>query len=151
MGSISAWTTKIREFWNRNEKKIILVVGLILISAISFESGYLRGKTAESSPIIIEKPILGQNLGLESAQGSIPAAQNSAQEVKNGVISSNIPVVNLTGVRQDCAFVGSKNSNKYHLPTCQYAKRIKPENAVCFSSAEDAATKGYLPDKGCIK
>lgn len=49
----------------------------------------------------------------------------------------------------DCAYVGSKNSNLYHLPTCAAAQRIKPENRLCFASAEEAAQKGYKP--GCLK
>jgi len=51
----------------------------------------------------------------------------------------------------DCAFVGSKNSDKYHVPTCQWAKRIKPENIICFKSIDDAVAKNYKPDKTCIK
>lgn len=48
-----------------------------------------------------------------------------------------------------CLFVGSKNSNKYHSPSCSYAKNIKPENKVCFASAEDAKARGY--QAGCIE
>lgn len=40
-------------------------------------------------------------------------------------------------------FVGSKNSDKYHYCHCSYAKRIKPENLVCFFSEEEAIEKGY--------
>jgi hypothetical protein len=47
------------------------------------------------------------------------------------------------GATTDCVFVGSKNSTKYHLPTSGSAKRIKPENLVCFTSADDAVARGY--------
>ena len=50
---------------------------------------------------------------------------------------------------EKCAFVGSKNSNKYHLPSCAFAKRIKPENLVCFTSKEEAEKRGYVA--GCLK
>jgi methylphosphotriester-DNA--protein-cysteine methyltransferase len=46
-------------------------------------------------------------------------------------------------------FWGSRNSNKYHYPTCQWAQRIKPENLVKFSSPEEAAKAGYIPCKVC--
>lgn len=44
---------------------------------------------------------------------------------------------------QDCQFVGSKNSDKYHSPTSGSAKRILPENIVCFGSEEEAEAEGY--------
>ncbi len=46
-------------------------------------------------------------------------------------------------------YVGSKNSNKYHYPTCASAQRIKPANLVRFSSAKEARAAGYLPCKIC--
>jgi len=46
-------------------------------------------------------------------------------------------------------FVGSINSNKYHYPDCKWAKKIKPENKIWFSSPEDAQSKGYVPCKVC--
>ncbi|OGI25509.1 MAG: hypothetical protein A3J76_03575 [Candidatus Moranbacteria bacterium RBG_13_45_13] len=52
---------------------------------------------------------------------------------------------------QKCAFVASKNSNKYHLPACQFAEKIKPENKICFSSKEEAESRGYIGAKCCIK
>ena len=132
---------KIKKFWAEHEFKVILAAGFILIAAVAFESGYLKGKTT-TRPIIIEKPVQSQNLSPESAQGSTLEAQKTAQETKTGDASPSIPSKN-------CTFVGSKNSNKYHLPTCQWAKNIKPENLVCFSSAEDAQAKGY--QAGCVK
>ncbi len=60
-------------------------------------------------------------------------------------IPSN-PAVPITG-----RFVGSKNSDKYHLPNCRSAKKIKPENQVWFSSQEEARSKDYQPCGICIK
>jgi len=54
-----------------------------------------------------------------------------------------------TEKNENCAFVGSRNSDKYHLAKCTWAKRIKPENRVCFASTADAEAKGYKP--GCVK
>ena len=47
------------------------------------------------------------------------------------------------------AFVGSVNSNVYHYPSCTYARRIKPDNLITFSSAKDAVNEGYRPCKVC--
>jgi hypothetical protein len=49
----------------------------------------------------------------------------------------------------DYKYVGSKNSNKYHYPTCKSAQKIKPENLVTFNSAKDAQAAGYVPCKVC--
>jgi LPXTG-motif cell wall-anchored protein len=46
-------------------------------------------------------------------------------------------------------FVGSKNSDVYHYPSCSYVDRIKPENRIYFSSPEDAIDHGYRPCKVC--
>ncbi len=46
-------------------------------------------------------------------------------------------------------FVGSAKSDKYHYPSCQWAKRIKPENEVWFSSTQEAGAAGYIPCKVC--
>jgi hypothetical protein len=48
-------------------------------------------------------------------------------------------------------YVGSKNSNKYHLPDSAAAKRIKEENKVWFKSKEDAEAKGYEPGSSVKK
>jgi hypothetical protein len=46
-------------------------------------------------------------------------------------------------------FVGSIKSNKYHYPSCQWAKKIKPENEIWFSSSQDARNQGYIACKVC--
>lgn len=46
-------------------------------------------------------------------------------------------------------FVGSKNSDKYHYPSCGHAKKILSKNLVTFSSVADARSKGYVPCKSC--
>src|SRR3989344_7956925 len=49
----------------------------------------------------------------------------------------------------ECKYVGSKNSDKYHIPSCIWAKRIKSENLVCFNNKEEAENKGYKPCSVC--
>ena len=46
-------------------------------------------------------------------------------------------------------YVGSVNSDKYHYPSCQHAKKILPSNKIWFSSAEDAKAHGYVACKVC--
>ncbi|MBL1214169.1 MAG: hypothetical protein HND52_12485 [Ignavibacteriae bacterium] len=46
-------------------------------------------------------------------------------------------------------FVGSKKSDKYHTPDCKWAKKIKPNYLIEFSTRSDAITTGYFPCKVC--
>ncbi|MBU1672314.1 MAG: MBL fold metallo-hydrolase, partial [Actinobacteria bacterium] len=46
-------------------------------------------------------------------------------------------------------FVGSKNSDVYHWPTCSYAQAIHPENLVTFANAQEAVNAGYRPCSVC--
>ncbi len=50
---------------------------------------------------------------------------------------------------QEIAYVGSRNSNKYHYPSCRWARKIKSTNLITFSSKDDAGNKGYIPCKVC--
>ncbi len=139
---------KLRQFWVENERYIVLFLAFILVSAISFEAGLLKGRQIKKNPLVIEKTAGSAGEGQKPSKNASQVS-NSGPEAS---LASNM--VNTQGQNsqpQNCAFVGSKNSNKYHLPTCRWAKNIKPENIVCFSSVEDAAKRGYLPDKNCIK
>lgn len=42
-------------------------------------------------------------------------------------------------------FVGSRQSDRYHWPTCRSARAILPENEVWFRSAKAAQEAGYRP------
>ena len=46
-------------------------------------------------------------------------------------------------------FVGSKNSNKYHYPSCDWSEQIAEDNKVWFTSTEDALSHGYVPCQSC--
>lgn len=47
------------------------------------------------------------------------------------------------------SYVASKNSDKFHYPSCSYADRIKSSNLITFSSRDDALSSGYSPCKVC--
>ena len=56
--------------------------------------------------------------------------ENIAEDQKLGVWSCR-------NASKDCLYVGSKNSKLYHDPECKWAKRIKPENRICYKSEEE--------------
>jgi hypothetical protein len=46
-------------------------------------------------------------------------------------------------------FWGSKKSNKYHEPSCYWAKQIKNENRIIFQTRRDAINRNYVACKVC--
>ncbi|MDD5396748.1 MAG: hypothetical protein PHW24_01670 [Candidatus Moranbacteria bacterium] len=142
--------TKIKEFFLKHETKIMLFVGFCLVSAISYEFGVLQGQKWQQKPLVIEK-LSDVAPGQESVtqvnsdtQGASKTASLPSQAAKATLASNtaNPPVV-----QANCAYVGSKNSTKFYLPTCSYAKRVKPENLACFKSAEEAIGQGRTESK----
>lgn len=47
------------------------------------------------------------------------------------------------------AYVGSIKSDKYHYPSCRYAKAILPENQIWFATEAEAIAAGYEPCGVC--
>jgi len=47
-------------------------------------------------------------------------------------------------------FVASKTGSKYHIPKCDWAKRIKKSNQVWFDDEGEAKKEGYKADS-CLK
>ena len=49
----------------------------------------------------------------------------------------------------DVAYIGNRNSMKYHRADCRYAAQVKAENRTAFDSAEQALIAGYTPCGAC--
>ncbi|MEI8343409.1 MAG: hypothetical protein WCF93_00490 [Candidatus Moraniibacteriota bacterium] len=130
---------KIKEFFSKYEQKIVLVVAFCLISAISFEFGLLQGQKWQQKPLIIEKPATASN-----GEANQPRVNSGAQTATQ---EAGVKVSTTISKTANCAYVGSRSSNKFYLPTCSYAKRIKPENVVCFKTADEALGQGRTESK----
>lgn len=50
---------------------------------------------------------------------------------------------------QSGPFIGSKNSDVYHYPSCYHVNAIKQQNRVTFSTVQQACAAGYRPCKDC--
>ncbi|MFH0969609.1 MAG: hypothetical protein V1804_03825 [Patescibacteria group bacterium] len=135
---------KIKQVWLKYEQKIVLLFGLILVAAISFQFGILKGEKWQKPALIIEKP---------AQYANTPSSPQDSQKTQNltlGEVSTKIGE-EAPKTSTSCSFVGSKNSDKYYPPSCSYAKRIKPENKVCFGSEAEAQKKGYQRAASCFK
>lgn len=133
------------DFWREHELQFVTVIGFIAVATLSFFLGSMHGQKWQQEPLVITRAEGPPTIVLEQSTDSrgevAGAAQHNALQVTGEV------VVNETAA--ECAYVGSKNSNKYYPPTCSFAKRVKPENLRCFTSDEDALKKGYVRSKGC--
>ena len=54
-----------------------------------------------------------------------------------------------TPIKTNGTYVGSIDSDKYHIPGCRFAENILPENEVWFDTAEEAQSAGYEPCGVC--
>ncbi len=128
---------KIRLWCKDNAERLLVLVGVLLVGMLCFQAGLIQGKLAEEKSLVINMPLT------DSVVLPSPVVEKKASNVSE---KRAVPVALDS---KSCPFVGSKNSNKYHLSSCAVAKRIKPENKVCFASEEIARTRGYIA--GCLK
>jgi predicted membrane protein len=75
---------------------------------------------------------------------SIPAKAMHVREEPHSMIVEEDARLAVAKVTHDPGkFVASSNSNRYHAPKCEWAKKIKKERRTWFNSKEDAWEKGY--------
>jgi hypothetical protein len=113
--------------------KIWLGAAFFTVALLSFEAGVLHRSLQAPAPLVIA--------------GSPDAPPPTLPQP---VVPPPSPApARATPPTESCAYVGSRQSNKYHLLTSRCAKQIKATNIVCFASVEAAAARGYLP--GCLE
>jgi micrococcal nuclease len=148
-------------FWSQNGQKILTFLAIILAAGVAFRAGQNYQKTQDSAQIKVsinqleaanprEEKLLAlertlKRKGVDIAEES-RAFSNNGQESPG---SSSSGKEGTESIPRECSLVGSKNSDKYHQPDCQWSKRIKEENKVCFDSPEHAEAQGYQPAKCC--
>lgn len=137
---------KIKEWFGENKDRLLIVVGLFLVSIFAFEAGVIYSSTQDQKPLVLSIPAPPSENEVVSEKSVVLGVTTSGQS--NPSVKTSLEA-NPNGGEKNCVFVGSKNSNKYHLATCAVAKRIKVENKVCFSSKEDAEKRGYIAS--CLK
>lgn len=117
-----------------------------ILVAISF---FMLGRLS----VDVQKKPLGelQIVQKEGARTStqIAAPISAGEPQKQAKESSSEGVVNEEGGRVQGAYVGSKNSDRYHLPWCSGAARISEANKVWFATKEEAEKAGYTPAGNC--
>lgn len=142
--SIKDWWSKIKA--GERGRNLILILIVVLTGGLGFGLG--RWSKIEDGKTSIR--IEGPSLLFEEDEKTSPA-RSVAPPVAQPAIGPN-SVTNNPAASAPAAsgkYVASKNSNKYHLPWCPGALRIKEENKVWFNSREEAERAGYGPAANC--
>lgn len=103
-----------------------VLLGAIVIS--SFYVGMLQGRREGS----------GSGVILSCTDGVLASLAIKPAKASRGTPEASSMLSESSG-----AFAGSKNGTKYYTPGCAGLERIKPENRIWFTSAEDATLQGY--------
>jgi len=119
---------KLKNFVKNNNADIFIILTVILVALIAFGIGRLSAPKSE--------PILIKNL--EQASVEDIDVENQGKVYPPATEQSDVGRV-----------VGSKNSDKYHLPECPGAKQINEQNKIWFDSIEAAEKAGYKPAGNC--
>ncbi len=100
------------------------------------------------------------NIYFMDAEPSVPVQEQQNETAKQPAeipivtdLKETQPLMTETPAPQsnpsDKKYVGSKNSNIYHFPDCEWAQKISPANQIWFSSPQEALSIGYSPCKVC--
>src|SRR3989338_775219 len=116
---------------------IFLAACIGLISVISYNLGQIN--SLKKTPISVKDSV--------NLKANIFDATNSQPPALEGRGSLH----NVERQKLDTRVVVSKNSDKYHYSWCSGAKRIKLENQIWFTSAQEAESKGYTLAGNCTK
>lgn len=156
----------LKDIFVKHENRIILFLGVILLSLISYGVGRL-GAPKPKEQVIIEagaQEFFKDSEPKEASSNSVASVkkdetwelptiikeqQNSIQAPANLSKPDAASANNVGESKNQGLYVASKNGAKYHLPTCSGAKRIKEENKIWFNSKQEAEKAGYEPAKNC--
>ena len=124
---------------------LYIVLIIILVAFSSFGLGRLSKIEEGREPITIEYPSGFQEVGLPAQAGAYSALSSTQIDSNDYLEGQTSP----SATMGEKAFVGSRNSDKYHFPWCSGAKRIKEDNKIWFATREEAKAAGYTPAANC--
>jgi hypothetical protein len=130
----------LKAFIKNNQERILFVFIIIFVAIISFRAGEVKEQEQKSTDL---KVFLNNEIEKSSEEKTAIALGKAIQ--RKGLVKEIDVSSNNNSLEKDCLFVGSKNSDKYHIMSCRWASQIKAENRVCFKSVEDAQKQGYKP------
>jgi len=152
------------KFWSEYGQVILTFGAIILVAGLAFRAGQNYQRTQQAAQIKVSlNKLEAANPREEKLLALEETLKREGIDITTDFQNSNVertdsnPSFNSSGSihsennqeSRECSLVGSKNSDKYHTLDCQWAKRIKEENRVCFKSVLEAESQGYQPAKCC--
>ena len=132
----------LERWWKDYGQTVLMILIVLLASVVSFKFGQISTYNDTKVNVTV-RDIVNVNPAQEEANMAIEALKRQGVDVHKKIEKKKQG-------KEDCLFVASRNSKKYHTKDCKYGKKIKDSNLVCFESMEDAKSKGYVPAKGCL-
>jgi len=131
----------------------------LLLATLLFGAGYQAGRV--TSPYYAAHPIIFEDRACSECASSGGTAEELIELKETGVAQRKpttttaaapeaqptVAAATTTAGDQTGQFVGSVNSDLFHLPDCPSVSRIKEENQIWFASVEEAQAAGYSPSK----
>ena len=116
---------------------------LVPVRFIAESLGAEVGWDQESKTVLINSTIIKE----DKAKETKPPVNKAKENVKP---QANKAAVNISPqVKTSGTYVGSTDSDKYHKPTCRWAKKIKKYNETWFDTTAQAKERGYKACKVC--
>ena len=139
----------ISEFTKRNFScfsVLAIYFGIVLLNLVG-----LKIFAKESISISI---LFLSGLGFLLSTSNISPKKEHAEEHFNDMEKDSISTIteDIKPIKVDYSpekYIASKTGKKYHIPECDFAKKIPKKNKVWISSKSEAEKKGYGPCK-CI-
>lgn len=141
----------IKSFLKNNQNDIILIIGVILISLISFGAGRLTAPQPLKQPLTIdESQVANISQTFLKPENQIVDTANTAnsdnQSSTENQSSNQQNQVNINSQQKQGQFVASKSGKNYYWPWDSTVQRIKPENLIWFATEAQAQAAGYKPN-----
>lgn len=107
-------------------------------------------QTSTSDSAEVDSAPIESDIATTEPAAPIEASEPTEQPVSEAIASPDTePVPETTSQKSSGVYVGSVDSDKYHNPSCRFAKEILPENEIWFDSAEEAQNANYSPCGSC--
>lgn len=125
------------------------------VAIISVGTGNTYGHPHQETLTKLES--MGINMYRTDLNGNIVVSTNgsSYKVIVDQAPAVETPIIQPAGtppplpVTSQGQYVGSIKSDKYHYPSCRYAKQIEWANEIWFKSKAEAEAAGYVPCGAC--
>lgn len=126
------------------------LVGIFVVVLIVSVAGCTSSPSASPTPTAAPSVATVTPVVTKQAQASSTPKPTATPTSTSAPTSTPQPSPSPTGsLSYTGPFVGSKNSDVYHVPWCYEAQKIKPQNLVTFPNAKAAQAAGYRPCEVC--